>query len=153
IYPYEYGTLWLIARCEAVRGKLFQVVRGSQQLMGMLPMGEGRCTLYWGVRKDRKEALFRRGFARWKAEVLSYSPLAAEFFETVTDFGQLLFSTYQHVWMPRWHDRHVLFLGDAAHAMSPHLGQGINMALLDAWCFAECLAKSPDHRAAFEAYT
>ena len=40
--------------------------------------------------------------------------------------------------MKRWHTDRVLFLGDAAHAMSPHLGQGINLALLDACTFAAC---------------
>jgi 2-polyprenyl-6-methoxyphenol hydroxylase-like FAD-dependent oxidoreductase len=79
--------------------------------------------------------------------------LAEEFFAQVGDFDQLIFSTYTHVWMPRWHDSHMLFLGDAAHAMSPHLGQGINLALLDAWCFADCLGRAPDHRSAFRAYS
>jgi 2-polyprenyl-6-methoxyphenol hydroxylase-like FAD-dependent oxidoreductase len=32
-----------------------------------------------------------------------------------------------------------MFIGDAAHAMSPHLGQGINLALVDAWRLAACL--------------
>ena len=30
-------------------------------------------------------------------------------------------------------------IGDAAHAMSPQLGQGANMALLDAWAFSQSL--------------
>jgi 2-polyprenyl-6-methoxyphenol hydroxylase-like FAD-dependent oxidoreductase len=152
VHAYEYGTLWVNAHCQAVRRKLFQIVHGSRQLMGMLPMGEGRCSLYWGLRKDRKEALWRRGFKAWRDEVLAFSPLAEEFFDSVRDFDHVTFTTYQHVWMPRWFDRHVLFLGDAAHAMSPHLGQGVNMALLDAWAFAECLAAAPDYYTAFLRY-
>jgi len=34
----------------------------------------------------------------------------------------------------------VVFIGDSAHAMSPQLGQGVNMALLDAEALADAVA-------------
>lgn len=36
--------------------------------------------------------------------------------------------------------------------MSPHLGQGINLALLDAWQFARSLERSPTPQRAFAHY-
>jgi 2-polyprenyl-6-methoxyphenol hydroxylase-like FAD-dependent oxidoreductase len=152
VYPYDYGTFWVNGRATAVRRKLYQVVRGSQQMLGILPMGQGRCSFYWGLRNDRREALYQRGFEPWRAEVLRFCPQVAELFEGLTGFQQVTYTTYQHVWMPRCHDDHVLFLGDAAHAMSPHLGQGVNLALLDAWHFARTLQSSADHRQAFRRY-
>lgn len=153
LHEYAYGALWLIGRCGAVRGKLHQVVRGTTHLLGLLPMGDRRCSLFWSLRRDEKDALWRNGFAAWKDCVLKLCPLAEELFDGVSSFDPVAFTTYQHVWMRHWHDRHVLFLGDAAHAMSPHLGQGINLALLDAWCFARCLANAPHFRQAFADYT
>jgi 2-polyprenyl-6-methoxyphenol hydroxylase-like FAD-dependent oxidoreductase len=45
--------------------------------------------------------------------------------------------------MRRWHGDGLVFLGDAAHAMSPQLGQGVNLALADASCLAHHLALNP----------
>ena len=41
--------------------------------------------------------------------------------------------------LPRWHDDRVVLLGDAAHAVSPHAGQGASMAIEDAVVLAACL--------------
>ena len=37
-------------------------------------------------------------------------------------------------------------IGDAAHAMSPQLGQGANMALMDAWAFSQSLQAATPHQ-------
>jgi 2-polyprenyl-6-methoxyphenol hydroxylase-like FAD-dependent oxidoreductase len=153
VHEYVYGAVWAIGRSTAVRGKLHQVVRGTHQLLGLLPMGQGRCSLFWSLRRDEKDTLFRGDFAVWREQVLALCPLAAELCEQLHTFDQVAFTTYQHVWMRAWHDDYVLFLGDAAHAMSPHLGQGVNLALIDAYLFAEMLASSRDHREAFRRYT
>jgi 2-polyprenyl-6-methoxyphenol hydroxylase-like FAD-dependent oxidoreductase len=42
--------------------------------------------------------------------------------------------------MHRWSTRNVVYLGDAAHATSPQLGQGCNLALWDAMVLADVLA-------------
>jgi 2-polyprenyl-6-methoxyphenol hydroxylase-like FAD-dependent oxidoreductase len=52
---------------------------------------------------------------------------------------QLLPAVYHDVVMRRWHRPRLVFIGDAAHATSPQLGQGCNLALEDARVLAECL--------------
>ncbi|MBV8636287.1 MAG: FAD-dependent monooxygenase, partial [Burkholderiaceae bacterium] len=44
-------------------------------------------------------------------------------------------------------------LGDSAHATSPQLGQGANLALVDAWTLAQCLAQQSDLPAALAQYS
>jgi 2-polyprenyl-6-methoxyphenol hydroxylase-like FAD-dependent oxidoreductase len=151
-YEYGYGALWLIGRCSAVERRLHQVVRNTTNLLGLLPMGGGRCSLFWLLHRRDKEAVLRGGIAAWKEQVVRLCPLAEELFDGLNDFSRAVYTTYHHVWMPRGHDRRVLFLGDSGHAMSPHLGQGVNLALIDAAVFADCLARARDHREAFRAF-
>jgi 2-polyprenyl-6-methoxyphenol hydroxylase-like FAD-dependent oxidoreductase len=53
--------------------------------------------------------------------------------------------------LPRWSTGHIVLLGDAAHAMTPNLGQGGAQAIEDAWVLASELARQ-DWRGALEAY-
>jgi len=48
-----------------------------------------------------------------------------------------------------WHTRRVVLLGDAAHAVAPHAGQGASMALEDAVVLAACLGEETTPLAAF----
>jgi 2-polyprenyl-6-methoxyphenol hydroxylase-like FAD-dependent oxidoreductase len=52
----------------------------------------------------------------------------------------------------RWGDRRVTLLGDAAHPITPNVGQGACMAIEDAACLAKCLLASSDVASAFRAY-
>jgi len=153
VHEYAHGALWVIGRCEAAQRKLHQVTVGTRRLFGLLPMGQGRCSLFWSLRRTEHAAFLKRGFPPWRDEVLRLCPLAEELFAGVDDFSRMAFTTYYHVWMRRWHDRRLLFLGDAAHAMSPHLGQGINLALIDAFAFASILERVGDYRRAFMLYS
>ena len=52
--------------------------------------------------------------------------------------------------LERWHTDRVVLMGDAAHAMVPHQGQGANQTIEDAIVLADCLADThaPDDLAA-----
>lgn len=152
IHEYAYGALWAIGHNQVVSRKLHQVVRGTHRLLGLLPMGKGRCSLFWGLRCNEKETVWKNGFDAWRTEVLKLCPLAAGLFETLNSFDQVAFTTYQHVWLRRPYNQHLLLLGDAAHAMSPHLGQGINLALLDAYLFSQVLIGARHYHDAFREY-
>lgn len=54
--------------------------------------------------------------------------------------------------LPRWHRGNVVLVGDAAHAVGPHAGQGAAMALEDAIVLAACLDAEVHPDAAFSRY-
>lgn len=53
--------------------------------------------------------------------------------------------------LKNWSKDRVVLIGDAAHAISPHAGQGVSLALEDAICLAKCLRHDP-YAEAFAAY-
>lgn len=152
VTKYDHGTLWVTVPGAGVTGKLLQAVRGVQQLLGLLPLGDGLVSLYWGVRNDEVPAIRARGLDELKREIVAFAPEAAEPLEHLHYFDQLLHTAYQHVHMPRCHDGRVIFIGDAAHAMSPHLGQGINLAMVDAWRLTECFRTADSPAGAFRRF-
>lgn len=168
--PYPWGALWFLAddRDRLFRDRLFQVVQSSTRMLGFLPTGLGPgsevhpvTSLYWSIRGDAVTAFRSRGLEAWKSEVRamlegeggSRREHAEVLLAQLHDVEQLVFTQYHDVEMYPWHHDRVVFLGDAAHAMSPQLGQGCNLALLDALGLAECLHAFVDIPSALDAYS
>ena len=114
--------------------------RGSE--FGIVPMGDGR--VYWygavnapegrRVEDDRAEVL--RHFGQW------HEPVPA----LVAATGTLLHHDLRHLATPlgTYVRGSVALLGDAAHAMTPHLGQGGAQAIEDAVVLGDaCAAGRP----------
>lgn len=140
---YMHGALWGSGQCDAPLDTLHQVARGARQLLGLLPIGEGRVAFFWGLRRDALDALQKRGYARFRDDVADLCPRALPVVDELGGFERLSFAGYLHSLPRRVHSRRVVLAGDAAHAMSPHLGQGANLALLDAECLARHLSQDP----------
>jgi 2-polyprenyl-6-methoxyphenol hydroxylase-like FAD-dependent oxidoreductase len=160
VRAYPWGALWFVAEDprRVFDSEITQWVHGARYMCGMLPTGRSPhgaevTSLFWSIRADRVPAWRAAGMAAWKADVLRFEPRAAFVLEQIRDLGQVIFSQYRDVGMARWHDRGTVFLGDAAHATSPQLGQGANLALWDAMVLADCAAAWPRVDDALAAYT
>ena len=148
---YPWGAHWFIGKNDGVfpENELYQVVRGTRQLAGFLATGrdldggDPMVSLFWSIRIADDAALRSRPIDEWKRQILELCPKSATLLEQITGWDQVLTARYGDVRMRRWHGDGVIVLGDAAHAMSPQLGQGVNLALADASCLADCLARHP----------
>ncbi|MEP6668542.1 MAG: NAD(P)/FAD-dependent oxidoreductase [Chthoniobacter sp.] len=140
---YTHGALWGSGHLDSPHDALHQVARSARQLLGLLPIGEGRVAFFWGLRRDEVDALQKRGYERFREDVAALCPRAVPVVDELGGFEHLSFAGYLHSLPRRVHTGRVVLAGDAAHAMSPHLGQGANLALLDAECLARHLSQSP----------
>jgi 2-polyprenyl-6-methoxyphenol hydroxylase-like FAD-dependent oxidoreductase len=136
---YPWGALFYVG-AQPDSHVLRQVGDGTQKFIGVLPMGQNQASLFWSVREDRVDA-WRREFPKWRAEALKLGPFAAPLIEAVEAPEAMLFAPYHDVRMKRWHTERLIAIGDAAHATSPQLGQGTNLALWDAFVLRDCLAR------------
>jgi 2-polyprenyl-6-methoxyphenol hydroxylase-like FAD-dependent oxidoreductase len=160
VRPYAWGALWaIVPDPEGVyRGMLHQIVRSNAMMLGFLPTGAAAhdptptVTLYWSLRADRLDTFHADDFAAWKREVLRLDPRSAFVLDALPRPTDLLFARYRDVVMPRFTGHATVYLGDAAHAMSPQLGQGANLALFDAMVLADALAAEPDVPRALDRY-
>jgi 2-polyprenyl-6-methoxyphenol hydroxylase-like FAD-dependent oxidoreductase len=96
-------------------------------------------SLFWSLHRDDLAAWRAAGLDEWKKTVLALAPIGA-LLEHIHSAEQLTFASYADIDMPFWHDKRVVCIGDCAHATSPQLGQGANLALVDAMTLAQCFA-------------
>jgi 2-polyprenyl-6-methoxyphenol hydroxylase-like FAD-dependent oxidoreductase len=125
---------------------------GSGKRFGLVPIGQGRTYWYATVNAPRngrdgddpKAELLER-YAEFQdavREVLSATPASAIMRHDIIDLVPL----------PRWVDGRIALLGDAAHAMTPNMGQGACQAIEDAVVLAACLEGTDDLPAALREY-
>jgi len=128
-------------------------VRAST-MAGVLPIGRApgspapQTAFFWSLRSDRLEAWRAGGLASWKAEVMEVWPATAPLLEQIDTPERLTFASYVHRTTPTAAEPGLVHIGDAWHATSPQLGQGANMAFLDAYALMKALRESRDATAA-----
>ena len=81
----------------------------------------------------------RRGLPAFRRSVVDTVPFLEPSVEDLTDWDDVKLLTVQINRLSRWHQPGLLLVGDAAHAMSPAFGVGINYAIQDAVAAANLL--------------
>jgi len=105
----------------------------------MLNRGE-----YWQcgfvIPKGSLEQLWQRGLQAFRDSVAHLAPFAADRAGELREWDAVSLLTVLVDRLPRWYRPGLLCIGDAAHAMSPVGGVGINLAIQDAIAAANLLA-------------
>jgi 2-polyprenyl-6-methoxyphenol hydroxylase-like FAD-dependent oxidoreductase len=161
--PFTYGAIWAalpITDDWPHRTTLMQRYDGAAVMIGVLPIGRlphdptERCAFFWSVRVDQREAWLAAGLDAWRARVASLWPEVAPILYGLRAPSDLSFVSYSDVVVERPYCAHLnlAVIGDGAHGTSPQLGQGANLALIDALALAAELERGDTLEAALGAF-
>ena len=157
-----YGALWSTLPWPAESGfdraALEQRYEAARRMAGVMPSGRAApgapdsLTYFWSIRADQYDAFRAAPLIHWKDAARRLWPETEFLIDQITDHQQLTFARYRH----RTHavpvKERLVHIGDAWHAASPQLGQGANMALLDAYGLAQALKHKADLPAALRRF-
>src|SRR5256714_13127539 len=100
---------------------------------------------YWQcafvIRKGAFEEIKQLGLESFRSDVASIAPFLKDRVHELTDWEPIKLLTVLVDRLRKWYRPGLLCIGDAAHAMSPVGGVGINLAIQDAVATANILAR------------
>ncbi len=101
---------------------------------------------YWQcalvIPKGAADQVRKRGMTAFREEIVALEPFLRDRVEELRDWDQVSLLTVAVDRLAEWHRPGLLCIGDAAHAMSPIGGVGINLAIQDAVAASNILAPS-----------
>lgn len=120
----------------------------SEQVLGRLNYGKAMILINRGdyfqagliIRKGSFEQVQREGMEKLRKDIVQIAPFLEGRVDELKDWDQIKLLTVQINHLRQWYAPGLLCIGDAAHAMSPAGGVGINLAIQDAVAAARILA-------------
>jgi 2-polyprenyl-6-methoxyphenol hydroxylase-like FAD-dependent oxidoreductase len=121
----------------------------TEETGGHIEAGRMLVTLYRGdywqcayvIPKGGIDAMKREGIASFRNRVAEIEPWLKDRVDELKSFDDVKLLTVAIDRLRQWHRAGLLCIGDAAHAMSPVGGVGINLAVQDAVAAANILAE------------
>jgi 2-polyprenyl-6-methoxyphenol hydroxylase-like FAD-dependent oxidoreductase len=117
---------------------LGRIVKGK--MMVMLNRGD-----YWQcaylIRKREYDRIKQRGLEAFREDIVSVAPFTRDRVKELKDWEPIKLLTVVVDRLRKWYRPGLLIIGDAAHAMSPIGGVGINLAIQDAVAAANILSE------------
>ena len=117
---------------------------GKRMIFGAFPVSKEKLYLFYMIPSRRLEAFKAQGIDAFRRNLLALNPEIASLVEEplkgLSSWEAVSFMRCFRVRCRQWTVDGGALLGDAAHAMNPHVAQGRNAAMEDGMALAETLA-------------
>ncbi len=147
--PLAFGAIWASLpwpdEADLPRDHLSQRYHRAARMAGVMPIGrlpgetQQRAALFWSLPHEALGRWHAVDFDQWKHEAAAFWPALVPFLARMSSASDLTPARYGHGGLKRPYGKGIAFIGDAAYRASPQLGQGANMALLDAMALTRAL--------------
>jgi len=107
--------------------------------VGVVPIGQGRTYAFLAVKAPPHAAAPFATVEEFRQCWSDFASPGAEAIAAVHDLRMLLHDDLEDGLAPRFSGPGVVLLGDAAHPVTPNMGQGAGLAVEDACCLANLL--------------
>ena len=154
--PYPYGAIWSIVKLTNDKFRpdtLDQRYKNAKHMIGVLPVGQGNAAFFWSLKTADYEKWRSQDLREWQDYVASLWPETRDLVSQFKTHDDLTMASYRDVVLKKYHHGNIVFIGDSAHCTSPQLGQGANLALVDAYVLSQCLNNASSLQEALENYT
>jgi 2-polyprenyl-6-methoxyphenol hydroxylase-like FAD-dependent oxidoreductase len=139
LYRDGYATAMIPRPAALTAGGRYAV--GQGKIMALFPVSSSEVALLYLVRRKRWAAVRAGSIDTFKADLLRITPMAAEPLQSLASWDQVSYMPCARVRASAWVTDRVALIGDAAHALNPHVAQGRNQAMADAVVLAEVIAE------------
>lgn len=158
----NYAALWTTLPYDGdeFAKKISHTYHKSEYMYGLMPIGynnnehvgDPQINFFCAITKDFYDNWDESKFKKWKEFSYKIAPNYAQFIDQITDYKQLTATPYFDARLKTTYSDKVVFVGDACHALSPHLSAGTNLALMDVYELYLAIEEESSYQSAFKRY-
>ena len=148
----DYGAFWATVdipeQHDILPAALDQRYYRASQMAGIMPIGLNPATgnagaaIFWSEKPENAKNLLAAGIDKFCKNYCALWPEAQPFVSQLQSVEELNLAVYHHRTGDAVSSDRLFHVGDSWHCTSPQLGQGANMALIDAAALADAFGRS-----------